>query len=208
MNLKQLCLLKELLMADEEDDGGEVQEDVQDQEYAGGGGGLEETSDSSAADEELDGDQDDPDNGGRPAVISAGPSSTGDSLLNGSNNLAGIKEPTTFRPPIWQSVGNVSGQAVTFKGIPFWASHPPTLPVLMFFFCPAFCVRPFFFARWLLMSFSCEMPLDRLALFTSLARLSTCVSRSGAKKSRSREKISAIKAPLDGLRMRMVHHWQ
>lgn len=146
MNLKELCLLKELLMADEEDDGGEVQEDVQDQEYAGGGGGLEETSDSSAADEELDGDQDDPDNGGRPAVISAGPSSTGDSLLNGSNNLAGIKEPTTFRPPIWQSVGNVSGQAVTFKGIhPLGQPQPPTLPVLMFFFLPSFLCTSLFF---------------------------------------------------------------
>lgn len=133
-------------MADEEDDGGEVQEDVQDQEYAGGGG-LEETSDSSAADEELDGDQDDPDNGGRPAVISAGPSSSVDSLFNGSNNLAGLKEPTTFRPPIWQSVGNVSGQAVTFKGIHILLGQPQPTHSARFdiFFCPAFCVCPFFF---------------------------------------------------------------
>jgi hypothetical protein len=142
--LNFVCL-KEFLMADEEDDGGEVQEDVQDQEYAGGGG-LEETSDSSAADEELDGDQDDPDNGGRPAVISAGPSSSVDSLLNGSNNLAGIKEPTTFRPPIWQSVGNVSGQAVTFKGIHILLGQPqPTHSARFDVFCPAFCVHPFFF---------------------------------------------------------------
>lgn len=105
-------------MADEEDDGGEVQEDVQDQEYVGGSFGLEESSDSSAGDEELDADQDDLDAnnnnnnnnfgiGGRPVVISSGPSG------NGSNN---IKDPLTLRPPIWQSVGNVSGQAVTFKG--------------------------------------------------------------------------------------------
>jgi hypothetical protein len=145
MNLNFVCL-KELLMADEEDDGGEVQEDVQDQEYAGGVGGLEETSDSSAADEELDGDQDDPDSGGRPAIISAGPSSSGDSLLNGSNNLAGLKEPTTFRPPIWQSVGNVSGQAVTFKGIHILLGQPqPTHSARFDVFCPAFCVRSFFF---------------------------------------------------------------
>ena len=130
-------------MADEEDDGGEVQEDVQDQEYAGGG--LDETSDSSAGDEELDGDQDDLDN--RPAVVSAGPSTSGDSLLNGSSHVAvGIKEPPTLRPPIWQSVGNVSGQAVTFKGMgSARLSHPPP-PGLMV--GPALCAASF--CRWLL----------------------------------------------------------
>ena len=107
-------------MADEEYDGEEeVQsEDVQDQEYVGGSFGLDETIDSSAGDDELEPDQHDLDSnnnnagggGGRPVVISSGPSGNDSLLLNGS------KDSTTFRPPIWQSVGNVSGQAVTFKG--------------------------------------------------------------------------------------------
>lgn len=106
-------------MADEEYDGEEeVQsEDVQDQEYVGGSFALDESIDSSAGDDELEPDQDDLDSNnnsnagrGRPVVISSGPSGNDSLLLNGS------KDSTTLRPPIWQSVGNVSGQAVTFKG--------------------------------------------------------------------------------------------
>lgn len=115
-------------MADEEYDGEEeVQsEDVQDQEYVGGSFALDESIDSSAGDDELEPDQDDLDSnnnnagGGRPVVISSGPSGNDSLLLNGS------KDSTTLRPPIWQSVGNVSGQAVTFKGKT--KTNPPKNP--------------------------------------------------------------------------------
>lgn len=86
----------------------EDDEDLQDEEYPSA---AEETNAAGYADE-LDADQDDSDgrNNGQPVVISTGAEDA--SLLN---EPIAAKDP--LRPPIWQSVGNVSGQAVTFKGL-------------------------------------------------------------------------------------------
>uniref|UniRef100_A0A0P6GYG2 Glutamate receptor ionotropic, NMDA 3A n=1 Tax=Daphnia magna TaxID=35525 RepID=A0A0P6GYG2_9CRUS len=86
----------------------EDDEDLQDEEYPSA---AEETNAAGYADE-LDADQDDSDgrNNGQPVVISTGAEDA--SLLN---EPIAAKDP--LRPPIWQSVGNVSGQAVTFKGV-------------------------------------------------------------------------------------------
>lgn len=53
-----------------------------------------------------------------PVAISSGQASAQNSGGGASspNELNAIKDVTMPRPPIWRSVGNVSGQAVTFKG--------------------------------------------------------------------------------------------